>query len=401
MKIKPVILCGGEGTRLWPKSKNNQAKQFINFGGWSLLEKTLDRVKGKIFDYPIISTNLKYLKQVKYFLKKFKIKKYNIVLEPAKRNTAPAILAAALIKEIPNKQPLIFFPADHLIQNANQLNKAITKNKKYLNNQNIFIFGIKPTTPSKEYGYFLTRKTTKNINKVTKFIEKPSELRAKKIIKKKGYWNSGIFFIRKDSIINNFKKYQPKIYKNCLKSVLESKFKQNTHWLNKASFISAAAKSFDYAILEKTKNINGIMLDISWTDLGNWKEILKIYHKNKSKYFNKKNVYYRPWGRYVNLFEGKNFLIKELTVNSKSSISLQKHYHRSEHWMVTQGKPRITINNKKFFKKVNDSVFIPVGSIHRIENLYKKPVKIMEAQTGSILKETDIVRYKDIYGRVN
>jgi len=401
MKIRPVILCGGEGTRLWPKSKHNQAKQFINFGGWSLFEKTLERVKGKIFDHPVISTNLKYLKQVKYFLKKFKIKKYNIVLEPAKRNTAPAILAAALIKKIPNRQPLMFFPSDQLLENTSQLKKAITKSKKYLNNQNIFVFGTKPTSPSKEYGYFLTRKIGRNINKVSRFIEKPSEARAKKIIKKKGYWNSGMFFVRKDSIVNNFKKYQPKIYKNCLKSVSKSKFKKNTYWLDKRSFVAATAKSFDYAILEKTKNINGIMLNTPWSDLGNWKEILKIYHKNKFKYFNKKNVYYRPWGRYVNLFEGKNFLIKELTVNSKSSISLQKHHYRSEHWMITQGKPKITLNKKKFFKKENDSVFIPVGTVHRIENLYKKPVKIMEAQTGSILKETDIVRYKDIYGRVN
>ena len=401
MKIVPVILCGGEGTRLWPKSKKNQAKQFINFGGWNLLEKTLERTKRKIFDYPVISTNLKYLKIVKGFLKKLKINKYNIILEPSKRNTAPAILAAALIKKIPNRQPLMFFPSDHLMENTNQLNKAIIKNKKYLNNQNIFVFGVKPTSPSKEYGYFLTRKIGNNISKVTKFIEKPSMIRAKKIIKKKGHWNSGMFFVRKDSIINNFKKYQPGIYKNCLKSVLKSKFKHNTYWLNKSSFDSAPAKSFDYAILEKTKSINGIMLNIPWTDLGNWKEILKIYHKNKSKYFKKKNVYHRPWGRYVNLFEGKNFLIKELTVNSKSSISLQKHHYRSEHWMVTQGKPRITLNKKKFFKKENDSVFIPVGTIHRIENLYKKPVKIMEAQTGPILKETDIVRYQDIYGRVN
>ena len=401
MKIRPVILCGGEGTRLWPKSKHNQAKQFINFGGWSLFEKTLDRVKGKIFDHPVISTNLKYLKQVKYFLKKFKIKKYNIVLEPAKKNTAPAILAAALIKKIPNRQPLMFFPSDHLLENTSQLKKAIKKSKKYLNNQNIFVFGIKPTSPSKEYGYFLTRKIGSNINKVSKFIEKPSEARAKKIIKKKGYWNSGMFFVRKDSIVNNFKKYQPKIYKNCLKSVSKSKFKKNTYWLDKGSFVATTAKSFDYAILEKIKNINGIMLNTPWSDLGNWKEILKIYHKNKFKYFNKKNVYYRPWGRYVNLFEGKNFLIKELTVNSKSSISLQKHHYRSEHWMITQGKPKITLNKKKFFKKENDSIFIPVGTIHRIENLYKKPVKIMEVQTGSILKETDIVRYKDIYGRIN
>ncbi len=337
MKIRPVILCGGEGTRLWPKSKHNQAKQFINFGGWSLFEKTLDRVKGKIFDHPVISTNLKYLKQVKYFLKKFKIKKYNIVLEPAKRNTAPAILAAALIKKIPNRQPLMFFPSDQLLENTSQLKKAIKKSKKYLNNQNIFVFGIKPTSPSKEYGYFLTRKIGRNINKVSRFIEKPSEARAKKIIKKKGYWNSGMFFVRKDSIVNNFKKYQPKIYKNCLKSVSKSKFKKNTYWLDKRSFVAATVKSFDYAILEKTKNINGIMLNTPWSDLGNWKEILKIYHKNKFKYFNKKNVYYRPWGRYVNLFEGKNFLIKELTVNSKSSISLQKHHYRSEHWMITQG----------------------------------------------------------------
>ena len=400
MKIRPVILCGGEGTRLWPKSKNNQAKQFINFGGWNLFEKTLDRIKGKIFDYPIVSTNSKYLKQVKYFLKKLKIKKYNIVLEPAKRNTAPAILTTTLIKNIPNRQPLMFFPADHLIDNSKQLKKALEKNQRYLNNQNIFVFGIKPTFPSKEYGYFLTKSIGANINKVSKFIEKPSETRAKKIIKKKGYWNSGMFFARKDSIINNFKKHQPTIYKNCLKSVLKAKFKQNIYRLNKPYFLAVSAKSFDYAILEKTKNINGIKLNISWTDLGNWKEILKIYYKNKSKYFNKKNVYYRPWGRYVNLFEGKNFLVKELIVNSKSSISLQKHHHRSEHWMVTQGKPRITVNKKKFFKKENDSIFIPVGTIHRIENLYKKPVKIMEAQTGPILKETDIVRYKDVYGRV-
>ncbi len=401
MKIRPVILCGGEGNRLWPRSKNIQAKQFINFGGWNLLEKTLSRVKNKIFDTPIISTNSKYLKEVKYFLKKFKFKKYDIILEPVKRNTAPAILTAALLKKVPNNQALIFFPADHLIQNNHQINKAIFKNQKYLNNLNIFIFGIKPTSPSKEYGYFQTKKIINNINKVTKFIEKPSEKRAKKIIKKKGLWNSGIFFIRKDSIINNFKKHQPQIYKSCLKSVLKSRLKQNIHWLNKPSFSSAKPKSFDYAILEKTKQINGIKLNVPWTDLGNWTEILKIYNKNKSKYFKKKNVYYRPWGYYVNLFEGKNFLIKELTVNSKSSISLQKHNYRSEHWMVTKGKPKITLNKKKFFKKVNDSIFIPVGSIHRIENLFKIPVKIMEAQTGPILKETDIIRYKDIYGRIN
>jgi len=400
MKIRPVILCGGAGTRLWPQSKNNKAKQFIDFGGWSLLEKTLNRIKNPTFDYPIISTNFKYLKQVRKYLKKFKFKKYKIILEPAKKNTAPAILSSTLIKDISSIQPLIFLPADHLIEKTSLFNKAINRNKNNLNNQNIFIFGIKPTEPSSEYGYFLTKKIKGNINKVTKFIEKPNKNKAKQIIKKKGYWNSGMFFARKDSIINNFKKYQSNVYKNCLKSFSKAKLKNNTYHLNKASFSKVTEKSFDYAILEKAKQINAIKLDIPWSDLGSWREISKIYRKNKSKYFKKKNVYYRPWGCYVNLFKGQNFLVKELTVNPKSSISLQKHHHRSEHWTITQGKPRITINKKKFFKKENDSVIIPTGSVHRIENLYKKPVKIIEVQTGPILKENDIVRFQDIYGRI-
>ena len=400
MKIRPVILCGGAGTRLWPNSKNHQAKQFIDFGNWTLLGKTLERVKSSTFDAPIISTNLKYLKEVKKHLKKHKISKYKIVLEPAKRNTAPAILASALIKDIPNEQPLMFFAADHLIEKTSIFNKAININKTNLTNQNIFIFGIKPTSPSSEYGYFITKKVKGNINKVTKFIEKPTEGKAKKIIKQKGYWNSGMFFLRKDSIINNFKKYEPTIYKNCVNAVSKAILKYNTYYLNKISFEKATAKSFDYAILEKTKQINAIKLDIPWSDLGSWKEILKMYDKNKNKYYKKKNVYYRPWGRYVNLFEGKGFLIKELFVKPKGILSLQKHHHRSEHWLVTQGTPKITLNKDSFSRKKNDHIFIPLEAIHRIENPGNKPVKIIEAQVGSILKESDIVRYQDVYGRV-
>ena len=400
MKIRPVILCGGAGTRLWSQSKNNKAKQFIDFGGWSLLEKTLDRIKDPTFDYPIISTNFKYLKQIRSYLKKYKVKKYKIIVEPLKKNTAPAILSSALIKDIPSKQPIVFLPADHLIEKVQKFNNAINKKKNSLTDQNIFIFGIKPNEPSSEYGYFLSKRIKGNLNKVIKFIEKPKKNKAKQVIRKKGYWNSGMFFARKDSIINNFKRHQPYIYRNCVKAVSKAKLNKHTYHLNKASFIKIPAKSFDYAILEKTKQIYAIKLDIPWSDLGSWREISKIYKKNKSKYFKKKNVYYRPWGRYVNLFKGQNFLVKELTVNSKSSISLQKHHHRSEHWMITQGKPKITINKKKFFKNENDSVFIPTGSIHRIENLYKKPIKIIEVQIGSILKESDIVRFQDIYGRI-
>ena len=305
------------------------------------------------------------------------------------------------MQEVIFDQPMIFFPADHLIEKTKQFNESINLNKKYLNDDNIFIFGIKPKSPSSQYGYFLTKKTSNGINKVVKFIEKPNTSYAKKIIKKNGYWNSGILFARKDSIINNFMKYQSKTLKLCTDAMYKSKVSNNVYYLDKKSFKKIHEESFDYAILEKSKNIKAIKLNIPRSDLGSWNDISNIYKRNKSKYFKKNNVFYRPWGKYINLFNGKGFLVKELVINSKSSISLQKHNHRSEYWTVTSGKPKITINKKKFFKKAKEIVFIPQGAKHRIENLFKKPVKIMEIQTGAILKETDIVRYKDIYGRVN
>ena len=126
-----------------------------------------------------------------------------------------------------------------------------------------------------------------------------------------------------------------------------------------------------------------------------------MFHKKKIKYFNKKNIFKRPWGSYINLFRGKNFLIKEIIVKPKGILSLQKHFYRSEHWVVTKGKPKITFDKKIFFKKPNDSIFIPKGTIHRIQNPYNNQVKIMEVQLGSILKETDIIRFEDFYGRAN
>ncbi len=401
MKINPVILCGGEGTRLWPNSKTKQPKQFIDFGGWTLFEKTLLRIKGKLFEPPVIITNKDYLHSVKKFLFKHKFKKWYIVLEPIKKNTNAAIATVACLP-LSNDNPVIIFPSDHLIDNVSKFNQSLIKNAKYLNEFEIFLFGIKPRNPSNQYGYFKMKKESTHINKIIKFIEKPSVFNARKIIKKKGYWNSGIIFAKQNALLNSFNNHDFRTLKYAFDSfeLGKKKIMGPIFYLNKKIFNKIEEKSFDYAILEKYKHINGIKLDIPWTDLGNWKEILKVFNKNKFKLTKKKNTYFRPWGKYVNLFRGKRFLIKELTVNSKSSISLQKHFLRSEHWMVTQGKPKITLNKKKFFKKKSESIFIPKQAVHRIENLYNKPIKIMEAQIGEVLKESDIVRYQDIYGRI-
>ena len=400
MKVKPVILCGGSGSRLFPGFKKNPSKQFIDFGGWTLFEKTLDRIKNSIFDSPIVSTNKIYKELILKSLKKKKIKKFKIILEPYKKNTAPAIISSALINSIKINQPILFLPSDHYIKEEKKFNKILKSNLFNLNNKNIFIFGVKPKSASSDYGYMLSKKTSKTNNKVVKFIEKPNQKKAKEVIAKNGYWNSGIVLARKDSIINNTKKVQKNLFDLCLKSISLAKKNKNIISLQKNYFKKIKPISFDYAILEKSKEINSISLNLTWSDLGSWKEIFKII-KNQTTLKNiKKNTFYRPWGNYKNFFKGENFLLKELTVNKKSSISLQKHFYRAEHWTVINGKPKITIGKKVFFKKVNESVFIPKGSIHRIENIYNTQVKIVEAQLGGTLKETDIVRYQDEYGRV-
>ena len=400
MRIKPVILCGGAGTRLFPGFKRSPSKQFIDFGGWTLFGKTLDRIKSPIYDSPIISTNKIYEKLVRYELKNKKITKFTIILEPSKKNTAPAIISSTLISDIQINQPVLFLPSDHYLPEKKKFNNILKSNLLNLSNKNIFIFGIKPKIPSTDYGYLISKKISSKINKVVKFVEKPNKKKAIKVIKQNGFWNSGIVLARKDSIIYNTKKIQKNLFNHCFGSTIKRKSKNNTINLNKKFFNKIKAISFDYAILEKAKEINSIELNLTWSDLGSWKEIFKIIKSKTSKANIKKNTYYRPWGSYKNFFKGENFLLKELTVNKKSSISLQKHHHRSEHWTVTSGKPKITIGKKIFFKALYESVFVPKGTIHRIENIYNKPVKIVEAQLGKILKETDIVRYKDVYGRV-
>jgi len=142
MKVKPVILCGGAGTRLFPGFKKNPLKQFIDFGGWTLIEKTLDRIKSPIFDSPIISTNKIYEKLVRKALKKKKIKKFKIILEPLKKNTAPAVISSALIKDIKINQPILFLPSDHYLPEKNKFNKILKLNLSNLSGENILFLAL-------------------------------------------------------------------------------------------------------------------------------------------------------------------------------------------------------------------------------------------------------------------
>ncbi len=397
MKILPVIICGGAGTRLFPESKDNLPKQFVDFGNWNMFQKTLERINSSIYLPPIISTNIKYLSLVKKYLKKYKIKRYIIVSEPCKKNTAPAILSVSLLENIKPSQPIIFLPSDQLIENKNKFNNTVKKYANKIFYKDIFIFGIKPKEPSDQYGYF-TRK--KNSIEVSNFIEKPNKQVAKKLIKKHALWNAGIFLSTKETLQYYFFNYQKKLFNNCLNSVKKSLIKNNCIFLEKKSFNQIKPISFDYAILEKINNIKSIKLITNWSDLGSWKSINFFFKKNRLKFYNKRNLFKRPWGTFRNLFKGKNFLIKELIVYQNGCLSLQKHKYRSEYWLIFKGRPEINLGTKIIKPNINDLVFIPKGYVHRIRNRFKQPVKIIEAQIGKILKETDIIRLQDIYGRI-
>ena len=460
MKIKPIILCGGEGTRLWPESRKKHPKQFIKINGKSLLKHAIDRVTGVNFDPITICSNANFLDQIKEETKNINCKIY---VEPAKKNTAAAILAAVNDDDLTFYQPVLIISSDHIIDKKIVFQKQIKKLSNNLDMYKIFIFGVKPDYPETGYGYLYSKKINKNINKVDKFIEKPNLNRAKKLFKNNNYlWNSGMFLSNKSALLNEFSILQNKLALQVCDSYINAKTTNHIVALDNKYYSKIKSISFDHAILEKSKNVFSAKLLSDWKDVGSWLQKWQIEKKDKDNNYikgnilknnvknsyissnrtivasnlknvlavdnndvlylsdlknnNLKNLYpiinkkfpkitdqhattLRPWGQFTNIFLGKDFQVKELVVKPGAILSLQKHKYRSENWVVVQGKANVTLNKKNISLNKSDSVFIPQGAVHRIENRQKSILKIIEVQTGSYLGEDDITRIKDIYGR--
>jgi mannose-1-phosphate guanylyltransferase/mannose-6-phosphate isomerase len=327
----------------------------------------------------------------------------------------------------------------------------------------IFIFGVKPDYPETGYGYLYSKKINNSFNKVAKFIEKPNLNRAKKLIKNNNYlWNSGMFLSNKAALLNEFSILQNKLALQVCDSYINAKTTNHIVSLDNKYYSKIKSISFDHAILEKSKNVFSAKLLSDWKDVGSWMQKWEIEKKDKDNNYikgnilknnvknsyissnrtivasnlknllvvdnddvlylsdlknnNLKNLYPiinkkfpkitdqhtttpRPWGQFSNIFVSKNFQVKELVVNPGAILSLQKHKYRSENWVVVEGKANVTLNKKNIFLNKSDSIFIPQGAVHRIENRQKNVLKIIEVQTGSYLGEDDIIRIKDIYGR--
>ena len=480
IKIIPIILAGGTGSRLWPLSRESFPKQFLQLSDeddYTLLQKTYKRIEDlENISKPIIICNEDHRFIVGDQMKKIKIEPSSIILEPSRRNTAPAITIAALkaIEDCKEKNVdpiLLILSSDHYIKEIDEFKKSIQKSIKLALEGNLLVFGILPSYPATGYGYIKSKSKLKNkaftANKVQEFIEKPNLNKAKLLFEDKNYtWNSGMFVCKASSILNELIKFTPDIVENCKQCLRKSKIDLDFLRLDKPSFARCSDISIDIAVFEKTKKAYVIPLDCGWDDIGTWESLWNISNKdlegnsikgnvlaketknslirsdkkllvslglkdvmiidtkdallvaNKNFSQELKNIVtivnnkklregrehkkiHRPWGSYESLEEGNSWQIKKIEVNPGASLSLQLHKHRSEHWIVVEGNAKVQISEEIKFLSKNESIYIPKETKHRLINTGVSPLILIEVQTGDYLGEDDIIRFDDIYGRIN
>ena len=401
-KIRPIILAGGVGKRLWPLSTEHNPKQFIPiFKDLSLFDLTLQRANNGLFKKPIVVTSEKYLKQVSKAFERTGLKPSLIVLEPESKNTFSAItLAALLSSEELGKDRLIIMPSDHYISNNMNFYQAC-KNALKGDEEALYLFGIKPEYATSEYGYI---SFDEGRSKKIKFIEKPNAKKVKELLaNNKVYWNSGIFIFEKSWFLKKSQKLDSVRFKKIEASAREGRQEGNLFYPESISFSSIKPISFDHGFIEKCEDISVIKLDAGWSDLGSWVSLMNLESdQSPSLYINESTLKAeRPWGFFQILMETDSSKVKLIRVMPKQKLSLQRHNYRSEKWFVIQGKAKVTRENEKFTLELGDSINIEKKQIHSLENQGSSPLEIIEIQTGDYLGEDDIVRLEDIYGRAD
>ncbi len=464
----PVILSGGSGTRLWPLSRTLYPKQFLPLhSDKTLFQETVCRLKNLGLADPIVVCNEEHRFIVAENLQDIGYKAQNIVLEPAGRNTAPAIAAAALIAMKHNDDPLLMIlPADHLIEDMDAFAASTKIAQNLAGKGHMVTFGIKPTHAHTGYGYIeIGELIEDNANEIARFKEKPDKKTAEEFIKSGRYlWNSGMFCFKASKYLAELEKYQPELLKHAKASVDNARNDLDFNRLDKDTFEQCPDIAIDYAVMENTKNGVVVGLDANWSDIGSWESVWEASEKDENanvckgdiitqdsnnNYIysddklittlgvenlviidtqdallvaNKDNVQdiklivnklkqagrsetlehktvYRPWGHYTSISKGQRHQTKRISVKSGAKLSLQKHMHRSEHWIVVRGTAKVTKGEETFLLSETQSVYIPVGVVHALENPGKIDLEIIEVQTGSYLGEDDIIRLEDLYGR--
>jgi mannose-1-phosphate guanylyltransferase len=284
--ITPLILAGGSGTRLWPISRKDKPKQFLEiFDSYSLLQLTALRCKNKIFNEPIFIVGEQHRFIVAEQLRTIGFNSPHIILEPEPKNTTAAITVGALYANNINlTEPLLVLPSDHYIENTKEFVDLIHRTSKSNIKNKLICFGIQPTAPEIKYGYILKKDIDENnslLKKINEFVEKPSSLKAKNLILRKALWNSGIFFFNADSIIDEIKLHSPLIYKNSKQSLDKAKPDMDFIRLDAKSFKKITSISIDHAVFEKANNSYVVPTNLIWNDLGTYNALWDMGKKDK------------------------------------------------------------------------------------------------------------------------
>ena len=406
-KFRPIILAGGFGKRLWPLSTKKRPKQFISlFGDLSLFDLTLQRINNReIFKKPLIVTSNEYLSYVEESLAKTGVEESKIFLEPESKNTFPALMLpvfASLKKEL--NERFMVFPSDHYIPYNRSFYETCSKIKNQFKSEGLIMLGVKPDTPSTEYGYISVKTSNNEVKRVTSFIEKPSLKKAQLLLKQPNtLWNSGIFCFEGNWICNSIQDKHTDFYYQISDLLPSSELNQKYFYFDKHKFSKLQNISFDKAFVELNAENYVMNLDAGWTDLGSWHSLSNLQKKPEhglTLYTDGNFVRInKPWGYFEVLIETENSKVKILSINPSQKLSLQKHEHRSETWYVIQGVATVTKGEEIMELVTGESVVIEQREKHRIENLNDEVLEIIEIQAGTYFGEDDIVRLEDIYGR--
>ena len=468
--IVPVILAGGKGTRLWPMSRSTRPKQFLALtGDLSLFQLTLKRLDDPArYDKPIVVTNAEYRFLVAEQAQEAGVELEAVLLEPAARNTAPAIAAAVLVAARNGPRLVHVLASDHNIALDDAYRAAIDTAVKAAREGRLATFGITPTAPATGFGYIEAgEQEPSGAHHVARFVEKPDEERAREMIARGNYyWNSGMFLFDSAVFLSECRALAPEVLNAAEASVKAAREDLDFIRLGEAEFAASPDISVDYAIFEKTTLASVVPSPIRWSDLGAWDAVWKESPSDAEgnvtrgpvSLFNARNSFvlsegmhvavngiedavvvasedavyvgrlsdaqdvgrvvkelarnqatarlteehrtsYRPWGGYSSVLVGERFQVKRLFVKPGRQLSLQKHHHRSEHWIVVRGTAEVQIGNTIQMLRENESVYIPQGEIHRLSNPGKILLELVEVQTGSYLGEDDIIRLEDTFGR--
>lgn len=454
--MKIIILAGGGGTRLFPLSRDCYPKQFLHvIGDKSLLAQTIERFLGLVEAKDIIIvTNEHYIFHVQAELKIINAQEAHIITEPMGKNTAPAIaLAQSYCQDVlqcDDNEILFVSPSDHLIKPIDAFQDLIRKAQDVAKD-NIVTLGIKPTKPEIGYGYIEAEKNNNLAKKVISFKEKPDLATAKEYIASGNYyWNGGMFMFSIATMQAELTKYMPAIiditqsgYQYAVDNfinmpdisidyaVAEKSQKmmmipmENIYWNDIGSFDAIAEvlsdkdknvfkgdilaeNCTDTMIIGDNRLIAGIDLEnlmiIDTPDAllvakkGESQKVKNIVNKlkqSKRKEAKENVTMYRSWGKYTLLTESEGYRVRKIEMDPGASLTMQMHYHRSEHWTVISGTGKIIINDVESIFTENQSTYIPMGVKHKLSNPGKIPLIIIEVQSGKYINEDDIVIFED------